>query len=84
VERTLEQRVEALEQIVAELQRKLVDVQPGGRWWEHGPPMTAEQRAVHEAMCAYGRYFRKTGREAPPEWKPGDPIPDLSREDEPL
>ena len=26
-------------------------------------------------VIAYGRYFRKTGQEPPPDWKPGDPIP---------
>ena len=25
---------------------------------------------------AYGRYFRKTGRQPPPDWTPGDPIPE--------
>jgi len=27
-------------------------------------------------VIAYGRYFRKTGQEPPPDWKPGDPIPE--------
>jgi hypothetical protein len=29
-----------------------------------------------DAAMAYGRYYRKTGKEPPPDWKPGDPIPE--------
>ena len=75
-ELTLEQRVAKLEQEVAELQQKLAKVQPAGKWWERFPPLTPEQRQAHEEAAAYGRYFRKTGREAPPDWRPGDPSPD--------
>lgn len=28
-------------------------------------------------VVAYGRYFRKTGQQPPPEWNPGDSIPDV-------
>lgn len=75
-ELTLEQRVATLEQVVAELQRKLADAEPTSNWWERFPPMTPEQRAAHEEVSAFGRYFRKTGRLPPDDWKPGDPIPE--------
>ena len=29
-------------------------------------------------VIAYGRYFRKTGRQPPPDWEPGDPIPEAA------
>lgn len=77
-EPTLEERVAALEQAVAELKQKQPAAAPvNGKWWEQaGGPMRPELREVFDRMVEYGRYFRKTGREAPPEWKPGDPIPE--------
>ena len=74
-ELTLEQRVAALEQTVAELKH---DTMPAnGKWWEQiGGPMRPELREAFDRMTEYGRYFRKTGREAPSDWKPGDPIPE--------
>lgn len=74
-ERTLEERVEALERALAELQARLPA--PKKNWWEGiGRTMTPEDREAFEEAAAYGRYYRKTGREAPPDWKPGDPIPE--------
>ena len=32
-------------------------------------------------VVAYGRYFRVTGKEAPPDWNPGDPIPEPEYEE---
>ena len=32
-------------------------------------------RPEFDNAVEYGRYFRITGLEAPPDWKPGDPIP---------
>lgn len=47
------------------------------KWWElPGPPQSPELLEALKEAEAYGRYFRKTGREAPPDWKPGDPIPE--------
>ncbi len=82
-ERTLEQRVAALERTVAELQLKHTTAPPAnGNWWEQiGPSFNNDP--VFEEMLAYGRYFRKTGQEPPPDWKPGDPIPDPVEENEP-
>ena len=75
-ELTLEQRVAALEQTVAELQQR-ASPPANGKWWEQiGGPMRPELREAFDRMVEYGRYFRKTGREAPPDWKPGDPIPE--------
>ena len=30
----------------------------------------------YDEVVAYGQYFRKTGKQPPPDWKPGDPIPE--------
>lgn len=71
----LEQRVAALERTVVELQQKIDAGLQTGKWWEQvGRPLNGDP--LFEEMLAYGRYFRKTGREAPPDWKPGDPIPE--------
>lgn len=72
---SLEQRVAALEQSFAKLQLSLPAA--NGKWWEQvGRPMRPELEEAFDRMLAYGQYFRKTGREAPPDWKPGDPIPE--------
>lgn len=76
-ELTLEQRVAALEQTVASMQKQLPQSPASGKWWEQiGGPMRPELREAFDRMVEYGRYFRKTGREAPSDWKPGDPIPE--------
>ena len=70
-EPTLEDRVAALEQTVAEMQKQLPQVAANGKWWEAiGKPMRPELQEAFDRMVEYGRYFRKTGREAPPDWKP--------------
>jgi hypothetical protein len=74
-ELTLEQRVAALEQEVADLKAR--DQPTGSKWWEKiGRPMSTAELEAFEKMVAYGKYFRKTGKDAPPDWKPGDPIPE--------
>lgn len=78
-EPTLEERVAALEQKVAALtgQNAALPAGNGPRWFEQmGPPMRPELEEAFDRALAYGQYFRKTGREAPPDWKPGDPIPE--------
>lgn len=79
---SLEQRVAALEQSVAKLHLKLPAAPvANGKWWEQvGPAFNNDP--VFEEMLAYGRYFRKTGQEPPPDWKPGYPIPEPAAEDE--
>jgi hypothetical protein len=76
-ELTLEQRVAALEQTVAAMQQKPLAAPANGKWWEQvGGAMRPELQDAFDRMVEYGRYFRKTGREAPPGWNPGDPIPE--------
>jgi len=76
-ELTLEQRVAALEQEVADLKARN---QPTGvRWWEKIGPLFNND-TVFEEMVAYGKYFRKTGQLPPDNWMPGDPIPDPTEE----
>jgi hypothetical protein len=73
----LEQRVAALEQVVAELRQTVRAIPQTGRWWEQiARPMSPQEQEAFERMVQYGRYFRKTGHEAPAEWQPGDPIPE--------
>lgn len=83
-ELTLEQRVAALEQQMAALSRNGSAQPPAGgaRWWERMGPQFKND-SVFEEMLAYGRYFRKTGRDAPPDWKPGDPIPEANEDGAP-
>jgi hypothetical protein len=76
-EPTLEDRVAALEQAVAELRGSPAKPPANGKWWEQVGPAFRNDPAFEE-MLAYGRYFRKTGQEPPPDWKPGDPIPESS------
>ena len=40
-------------------------------------PSHKAQREAFDEMVEYGRYYRKTGTEPPPDWKPGDPIPEV-------
>jgi hypothetical protein len=80
-EPTLEARVAALERTLTDVQRQLNALAGEPKpepWWERvgHAPMTDEERKAFDEMVEYGRYFRKTGREAPPDWKPGDPIPE--------
>ncbi len=73
---TLEERVATLEAAVAELQRRM----PVPLWRQPPQPMTPElEQAAREAE-AYGRYYRLTGKDPPPDWKPGDPIPEADEE----
>lgn len=76
----LEQRLAAVEEMLAEVQRKL-DVlnpaEPQKPWWERiGRLMTPEQEHGFSDAMAYAKYFRMTGQDPPPGWKPGDPIPE--------
>jgi hypothetical protein len=72
-QQSLEDRVAALEQAVTALQQHARKP----RWWERPrPPLTPEELEDHLAMEAYGRYYRETGKDPPPGWKPGDPIPE--------
>lgn len=73
----LEQRLAAIEQTLAEIKQRLdTAIGPKKPWWERITPIPEEDRQAAEEAAAYGRYWRKTGREAPPDWNPGDPIPE--------
>ena len=75
----LEQRLATVEKALAEMQRQLAALTngvPRKPWWEQiGRVRTPEEQQAFEEAMAYGRYFRVTGKEPPPGWKPGDPIP---------
>ena len=74
-ELTLEQRVAALEKVVATLQAGALAA--NGRWWEAmGPTVAPQDREAFDQAMEYGKYFRMTGRMPPDDWKPGDPIPE--------
>lgn len=83
-EQTLEERLAALEQKMTRVESALPVAPPARtKWWElPGPPPSPELLEAMTEAEAYGRYFRKTGREAPPDWKPGDPIPEPNFDDE--
>jgi hypothetical protein len=78
---TLEDRLARIEQKLADVERK-VDTLVGGpspnsRWWENlGPPMTEEERREWDEAAPRRAYIRQTGQCPPPDWKPGDPIPE--------
>ncbi len=81
-EQTLEERVAALERSLAALQQQVGAPATKKNWWEDiGRTMDPEEEAAFKDALAYGRYFRKTGREAPPDWMPGDPIPESNYDD---
>jgi hypothetical protein len=77
-QQTVEERLTALEQKMARVESVLPAAPPAQtKWWElPGPPPSPELLEAMKEAEAYGRYFRVTGREAPPDWKPGDPIPE--------
>lgn len=81
-ELTLEERVAALEQKVAALAGQNAAPPTDPRWWEARAGWFKND-PVYDEMMAYGRYFRVTGREPPPDWKPGDPIPEPDWDDAP-
>jgi hypothetical protein len=77
---TLEQRVESLERAVLELRAGGTTGPSLVQRLATAPPLSGEEQLALEEMAAYGRYYRQTGKEAPPDWKPGDPIPEPDEE----
>lgn len=71
---TLEDRVAALERAVLELRTN--PPSSFASWVATQTPMTGPEERAFEDMLAFSEYFRTTGRDAPPDWKPGDPIPE--------
>ena len=73
---TLEERVAALEQTVAALAKPAAStgLEAVGGIFKGDPGFAA--------VVAFGRYLRVTGHEPPPDWQPGDPIPEPAPADE--
>ena len=69
--------VASLKLTVADLQGRIAELEggPKSNWLPHVLGRFADYPEFDEAM-AYGKYFRITGSVAPPDWKPGDPIPE--------
>ena len=75
----LERDVALLRESVNTLERKMADLQlapMSSARFPLRPALTAEDIKVFDEIDAYGRYYRQTGRDAPDDWKPGDPIPE--------
>lgn len=75
----LEQRLAAVEQALAAIQQQLRTIGNGAARTLPPPdprPMTPEEEEMRRWVDEYGRYYRKTGKEPPPDWKPGDPLPE--------
>lgn len=75
----IEQRLQNIESKVSQLAGRFDSVygsDPKAKWWEKIRPFSDELRETWEEAAAYGRYYRKTGKDAPPDWKPGDLIPE--------
>jgi hypothetical protein len=63
-EATLEQRLEALERAVADLQRRLIGTPPPATWLEKVAGSISDESAFLEAL-EFGRAFREADR--PPD-----------------
>ena len=77
---TIEQRLESVEQTLAEVRQKVDSLENGTRqlkWWERiGRARSSEELVEFDESVACGRYFRKTGSLPPTHWRAGDPIPE--------
>ena len=77
----LEQRLKGIEAAVTDIRDKLDQLisgpNPKSRWWEQlGPPLSDDAAGLLDELAPRARYFRQTGEWPPPEWNPGDPIPE--------
>lgn len=69
----VESRLLKIETELADVRSRVLAGQPG-RWWEKlPPPIDAGLLAELESRA---KYFRQTGEYPPPDWKPGDAIPE--------
>jgi len=78
----LERDVAELRQVIAALQTQVSQLQ-GGKEPRRGVLSIVGSMTDlpgFEDMVAYGRYYRLTGKDPPPDWKPGDPIPEPDEE----
>lgn len=77
----LEVRLTAIEttlaQVLAQVNQLVAGPDPKSRWWERPTSVAPEEvgRMLDE-MAPYTQYIRQTGDVPPPNWKPGDPIPE--------
>jgi hypothetical protein len=76
-EQTLEARVTAIEKALERIETRIAQEsapEPKGLLSVAGSMKGFPE--FEEAM-AYGKYVRRTGQLPPPDWNPGDPIPEL-------
>lgn len=68
--------------MVAGLQAQVTALQSGGGQKRGILSIIGSMKDVPEFddAIAYGRYYRLTGKDPPPGWKPGDPIPEADEE----
>lgn len=74
----LEREVISLRKVVASLQTQVTALQAESGSKPGILSIVGSMKDVpgFEDMVAYGRYYRLTGKDPPPDWKPGDPIPE--------
>ena len=75
----LEQRLQNIESKVSQIVGRLDSADghnPKSKWWEKIRPLSDEARLAWEESAPYRQYIRQTGDAPPPDWKPGDPIPE--------
>ena len=72
----LARRVDTLEASVLELRGRIESTPPKQKRGILSIVGAMADRPEFDDAIEFGRYFRLTGREAPPDWKPGDPIPE--------
>jgi len=77
----LERRVAILEGAVAVLEEQVKQVTVPAKKGILSIVGSMADMPGFDDVVAYGRYFRVTGKEAPPDWKPGDPIPEPEYEE---
>lgn len=72
----LARRVETLEASVLELRGRIGSKTPKQKRGILSIVGAMADMPEFDDAIEYGRYFRISGHEAPPDWKPGDPIPE--------
>ena len=72
----LVRRVETLEASVKELRGRIESKPSKPKRGILSLVGAMADRPEFDDAIEFGRYFRIAGREAPPDWKPGDPIPE--------
>ena len=75
-ESTLEARVAAVEKSLAQVQQQLRQPAAPAAKGILSIAGTMTDYPEFDELMAHGKYIRQTGRLPPPDWKPGDPIPE--------